>query len=93
VTTAKPQLPDDASRLRCGHCGNLTRFDVVRTVRTEEFWHATLSGDVEIEQTSVLAEEVEVVRCRWCSATDRIELVPRPEFGGPDREAAGDGGV
>jgi len=87
------QLPDDASRLRCGHCGNLTRFDVVRTRRTSEYWHATLAGDVDIEEVTDLAEEVETIRCRWCSASDRIEVVPRPEFGGPDKEAAGDGGV
>lgn len=86
-------LPDEASRLRCGHCGNLTRFDVVRTVRSSEFWHATLAGDVRIDESTVLAEEVETIRCRWCSATDRIEIVPRPEFGGPSQEAPGDGGV
>ena len=86
-------LPDDASRLRCGHCGNLTRFDVVRTRRTSEYWHATLAGDVDIEDVTDLAEEVETICCRWCSASDRIEVVPRPEFGGPDKEAAGDGGV
>lgn len=88
-----PALPDEASRLRCGHCGNLTRFDVVRTVRSNEFWHANLAGEVVIDERTVLAEDVEVIRCRWCSATDRIEIVPRPEFGGPVQEAPGDGGV
>lgn len=87
------QLPDEASRLRCAHCGNLTRFDVIRTTKTEEFWHATLSGDVNIDERTVVSEQVESIRCRWCSATDRIELVPRPEFGGPTQEAPGDGGV
>lgn len=86
-------LPDEASRLRCGHCGNLTRFDVIRTVRSNEFWHATLAGDVRIDERTVLAEQVESIRCRWCSATDRIEIVARPEFGGPSQEAPGDGGV
>jgi len=52
-----------------------------------------LAGDVDIEEVTDLAEEVETIRCRWCSASDRIEVVPRPEFGGPDKEAAGDGGV
>lgn len=93
MSDAHPVLPDDASRLRCGHCGNLTRFDIVRTMRTAEYWHASLAGDVVVEESAVLAEEVEAIRCRWCSATDRIEVVPRPQFGGPDREAAGDGGV
>jgi DNA-directed RNA polymerase subunit RPC12/RpoP len=87
------QLPDEKTRLRCGHCGNLTRFDITRTVRSADFWHANLAGDVEVEESVVLAEEVESIRCRWCSSSDRIEVVPRPEFGGPDREAAGDGGV
>lgn len=86
-------LPDEASRLRCGHCGNLTRFDVVRTIKATEFWHATLAGDVNIDERTVVNEVVELIRCRWCSATDRIEIVPRPEFGGPVQEAPGDGGV
>ncbi|MFZ4511082.1 MAG: hypothetical protein ACOYNJ_08995 [Candidatus Nanopelagicales bacterium] len=32
-------LPDEHHRWRCGHCGNLTRFDVVRRARTREYWH------------------------------------------------------
>lgn len=87
------QLPDEASRLRCGHCGNLTRFDVVRTSKVQEFWHASLAGEVSIDERTVLEEDIEVIRCRWCSATDHIEVVPRPEFGGPSQESAGDGGV
>ncbi len=87
------RLPDDASRLRCGHCGNLTRFDVIRTVKSTEYWHANLAGDVEVEERIVLSEDVEAIRCRWCSATDGVEIVPRPEFGGPSQEAPGDGGV
>lgn len=85
-------LPDDTSRFRCAHCGNLTRFDVVRTTRASEFWHLAISGEPVIEESSVLEESVEQVQCRWCSATDRVEIVPRPEFGGPAQEAAGDGG-
>jgi hypothetical protein len=86
-------LPDDTTRLRCGHCGNLTRFDVIRTSRVAEFWHVDMAGVPDVEETSVLAASVEEIRCRWCSATDRIELVPRPEFGGPTQESPGDGGV
>ena len=85
-------LPDDRSRFRCAHCGNLTRFDVVRSARVSEFWHVAMSGEPVVEETTVLGGEVESVRCRWCSAADRIEIVPRPEFGGPTQEAAGDGG-
>ena len=85
-------LPDDRSRFRCAHCGNLTRFDVVRSARVSEFWHVAMSGEPVVEETTVLGGEVESVRCRWCSASDHIEIVPRPEFGGPSQEATGDGG-
>ena len=46
-----------------------------------------------MEEHEVLAEHVEAVTCRWCSASDHIEVVPRPELGGPSHEAPGDGGV
>ncbi len=85
-------LPDDRSRFRCAHCGNLTRFDVVRSARVSEFWHVAMSGEPVVEETTVLGGEVESVRCRWCSAADHVEIVPRPEFGGPTQESAGDGG-
>ncbi len=88
-----PQLPDERTRLRCAHCGNLTRFDVVRTIRSREFWHADMAGEVAIDETTILSEDVEEIRCRWCSASDRIEVVLRPEFGGPQTEGPGDGGV
>jgi hypothetical protein len=85
-------LPDDRTRLRCGHCGNLTRFDVLRTTRVREFWHLDMGGEPVIEEREVLHEVVEQIQCRWCSATDRVELVPRPAFGGPTQEGPGDGG-
>jgi hypothetical protein len=74
-------LPDETHRWRCAGCGNLTRFDVVRTRRTSEFWHLDLAGDHRVEQTEVLAESVESVSCRWCGRSDAIELVPRNEAG------------
>ncbi len=86
-------LPDSQSRFRCAHCGNLTRFDIVRTVRTREFWHVAMSGEPVVEETEILAETVESITCRWCGAADRVEIVARPEFGGPDSEGPGDGGV
>jgi hypothetical protein len=86
-------LPDPRTRFRCGHCGNLTRFDVTRTLSTTEYWHADMAGSVNIEDTTVHAEKVTAVSCRWCGATDRIEIVLRPEFGGPAQESPGDGGV
>ncbi|MEZ5115513.1 MAG: hypothetical protein R2737_04515 [Candidatus Nanopelagicales bacterium] len=79
-------LPDATTRWRCSHCGNLTRFDVVRVRRTREFWHVALSGEAEVEQEEVLDEVVEDVRCRWCSTGDSVVLVPRPEAGGPTEE-------
>ena len=51
-----------------------------------------MAGDVQIEDREVLTEVVEVIVCRWCSASDQIEVVLRPDLGGPSRESAGDGG-
>lgn len=64
-------------RYRCGACGNLTRFDVVRRARTREFWHFSLGGDATVEETETLDEAVERVECRWCGSADQIEEVPR----------------
>lgn len=77
-------MPDPLSRWRCGRCGNLTRFDVVRSSRVREFWHLDLGGEAVVEETEVVTESVESVSCRWCGADgDAIETVPRPEAGGP----------
>ena len=76
-------LPDEVSRWRCARCGNLTRFDVVRTVRAREYVHVDLAGEARVEEREVLAETVERVRCRWCDATDAVEVVPRPAAAGP----------
>jgi hypothetical protein len=85
-------LPDAGTRWRCAHCGNLTRFDVVRRTRVREYWHLALSGEPTVEESQTLEESVEEVRCRWCSAADTVELVARPEAGGPT-EDAGMGGT
>ncbi|MBM3685841.1 MAG: hypothetical protein FJW85_02420 [Actinobacteria bacterium] len=74
-------IPDAGHRWRCGHCGNLTRFDVVRRARTREYWHVDLAGEPEVEGTETLEEHVEDVLCRWCGNGDRIEVIPRPEPG------------
>lgn len=71
-------LPDAATRWRCTACGNLTRFDVSRTLRVQDFVHADLAGEPVIEERTVVGETVEHVVCRWCSAVDQVELVPRP---------------
>lgn len=71
-----PPGPD--SRWRCSLCGNLTRFDVVRTTRAREYVHADLAGTQQIEERELLTDVVEHVTCRWCNAVDQVELVPRP---------------
>jgi hypothetical protein len=77
---ADPQaLPDGAARWRCGGCGNLTRFDVRRSLRTAEFWHFDLAGQHQVEETEVLEETVESVTCRWCGRADAIEVVSRAD--------------
>jgi hypothetical protein len=70
-------LPAPHQRWRCGGCGNLTRFDVARTRRTNEFWHFDLAGEHLIEESELRAETVEAVTCRWCGRADAIELVER----------------
>jgi len=72
-----PQMPDQTQRLRCSACGNLTRFDVVRSRRTREFIHVDLAGEPTVEEVEVISEEVAEVRCRWCAST-AVELVARP---------------
>ena len=67
-----------AERYRCSACGNLTRFDVVVSRRTSAFHHYTVGGDLQIEDETVLEEEVQAVTCRWCGASgDRIEVGAR----------------
>ena len=63
-------------RYRCGACGNLTRFDVVRRARTRAFHHYSLGGELTIEQEEVLDQEVERVEYRWCGSADQIEEIP-----------------
>jgi len=74
-------LPDATTRWRCGGCGNLTRFDVVRTRRTAEFWHFDLAGDHRVEETTTRRDEIESVTCRWCGRSDAVEVVSRAEAG------------
>jgi hypothetical protein len=71
-------LPTATTRWRCTQCGNLTRFDVTRSTRLVEYVHLDLGGEPTVEETDVLSETVESVRCRWCNALDAIELVDRP---------------
>jgi hypothetical protein len=73
--------PDGGTRWRCVHCGNLTRFDVVRTTRAREYVHVGLSGEPRVEEREVLVDTVEHVTCRWCRGVDTVEVVPRPGDG------------
>ncbi len=75
--------PNAQTRWRCSQCGNLTRFDVVRSSRVKEYVHLDLAGEPAVEDTQVLSETLEEVRCRWCGATGTIELVPRPTVAEP----------
>lgn len=70
--------PSADTRWRCTQCGNLTRFDVVRSSRVKEYVHLDLAGEPAVEDTEVLSETLEEVRCRWCGSTGTVELVPRP---------------
>jgi hypothetical protein len=83
-------LPDADTRWRCTRCGNLTRFDVVRSSRVREFWHLDLAGEPVVEEAEVVTESVETVSCRWCGADgDAIEVVARPSAGGPTDDPTG----
>ncbi|MDP9241429.1 MAG: hypothetical protein M3O55_12455 [Actinomycetota bacterium] len=71
--------PDNGTRWRCAQCGNLTRFDVVRTTRAKEYLHVGLSGEPHVEEREILADTVEHVTCRWCGGIDTVGLVARPD--------------
>lgn len=78
VGPSAPARPTTTTRWRCRQCGNLTRFDVVRRARVQEFVHQSLSGEAVVEETTLLDEVLEEVRCRWCGGTGTVELVERP---------------
>ncbi|GAC1440623.1 MAG: hypothetical protein NVS3B26_10390 [Mycobacteriales bacterium] len=71
-------LPGPDTRWRCTLCGNLTRFDVLRSTRAREYVHADLAGAQAVEERVLLEDIVEHVTCRWCNAVDAVELIPRP---------------
>ena len=63
------------ARYRCRSCGNLTRFDVVARFRTRSFHHYTVGGELEIEESEVLDEQVESVDCHWCGVGGDVETL------------------
>jgi hypothetical protein len=85
-------MPTATTRWRCGQCGNLTRFDVVRTARVREYLHFTLAGEPRVEESEVLTEVVERIRCRWCGSDQNIELVQRVDADGTGAEGTGAAG-
>jgi hypothetical protein len=64
-------------------CGNLTRFDVLRSTRAQEYVHVDLAGRQVVETREVLSDTAEHVECRWCKAVDAVEVVARPGLVGP----------
>jgi len=70
--------PGEGLRPRCKACGNLTRWNVIRTVKFREYHHYDLSGDCRIEEPEVLLEVVNHVECRWCNGIDTLEWVEKP---------------
>lgn len=69
-----PETPTTTpTRYRCTSCGNLTRFDVTATRRTRSFHHYTVGGELSVEGTEVLDEQVEAVECRWCGPSGAVE--------------------
>ncbi len=82
-------VPGPDTRWRCSACGNLTRFDVVRAVRSREYVHVTLAGEPEVSEREVLSETVERVTCRWCAAVDSVVLEARPDRVGTASSDAG----
>ncbi len=64
------------TRYRCTACGNLTRFDVTTLRRTRAFHHYSVGGELNVEDSEVLLEEVEEVFCRWCASSASVETMP-----------------
>ena len=78
------------SRFRCRACGNLTRFNVVSTRRTQAFWHYSVGGDLAIEDETLVEETVDTVSCRWCGAgADSIESISADEAQAADGASEG----
>jgi len=66
------------TRYRCTACGNLTRFDVTSTRRSQAFHHYTVGGDLHIEDELVLSEDIEEVACRWCGTAANVVPIVNP---------------
>ncbi|MEE8602444.1 hypothetical protein [Euzebya tangerina] len=69
---------EPGTRFKCEGCGNLTRFDVVATERTQRYWHVSVSGVGEVEESVTQEQTIHSVTCRWCGSSDRIVTEPAP---------------
>jgi hypothetical protein len=75
-------------RYRCDACGNLTRFDVTTSETTKAFHHYTVGGELEVEETQVIAHHVDAVACRWCGHGNSVVEITAEEHeepGAPSR--------
>ena len=75
TSTSSPAPTPVTTRYRCTTCGNLTRFDVTATRRTRSFHHYTVGGELTVESTEVLSEDVEGVECGWCGPSGAVEAL------------------
>lgn len=80
-------------RYRCTACGNLTRFDVTTTRRTRAYHHYSVGGELDVEQTELLDEQVEEVSCRWCGTARDVVLLSAAEAMAADAGGAVGGAV
>lgn len=64
---------------RCVGCGNKTRFDVYVRRYSREFWHASLGGEIAVDEQETLESAIERVVCRWCGSTDVEGSADDPE--------------
>jgi hypothetical protein len=69
---------EPGNRFRCDGCGNVTRFDVVATIRSRAYHHFDLGGVDTIEEEEILARDLESVTCRWCGRDDAVTVEPAP---------------
>ncbi len=51
----------------------------MRSTRSRQYWHFDLAGDVSVDEEDVDQDEIVSVTCRWCGATDTVELIARAE--------------
>lgn len=57
---------------------------MVTTSTTRSFHHFTVGGELEVEESEVLAETVDSVTCRWCGHGRSVEVVANDDEMGSD---------